>query len=99
MEYPEYEISTATIRDIMDKIPPEKHDLVIKDLVDMLRQYRAVFACLNAAADILSNGELSSSDLLQMPETIKWIDDGKHENEIILLCDDKTTHSIKFGEE
>lgn len=74
MEYPVYEISNATIKDIINKIPKEKWHLVMRDMQAMLEQMHGTIELLELSAEALG---IDSTELINMGETIDWIDDGK----------------------
>ena len=100
MEHDTYEISSQTIRDIMDTIPQDKWEHVLTDMSAILKQAKAVMTVIEAAGQHLIDENVKASDLIQMSETITWVDDGKHENEINFVDEnDKDIGGIKFGGE
>lgn len=97
MEYPVYEISNATIKDIINKIPKEKWHLVMRDMQAMLEQVHGTVELLKLSADAIG---VDSTDLIDMGDTIDWVDDGKCENEILFTDENnEKSGSIKFTEE
>ena len=101
MEHKTYEISAQTIIDIMNNIPKEKWEAVITDMADLLRQTKAVASMVELAVEHLEGEKVLFSEVMQMKETIRWVDDGKHENELGFLDandNEKPLGSIKFGE-
>ena len=80
-EYPTYEISNQTLKDIIDNIPEEKWDAVMVDLGAMLKQVSGTMKVIKTAAEVLG---LEPSEVVQLGETMTWVDDGKHENFISL---------------
>lgn len=94
MEYPVYEISNATIKDIINKIPKEKWHLVMRDMQAMLNQMHGTIEALKLSAEALG---IDSTELINMGETIDWVDDGKCENEILFTDqNDKQHGGLKF---
>lgn len=97
-KYKQYEISSKTIRDIMEKIPQEKWPFVIRDLEAMLNQTAATLSTVGALSNLLGLGA-KTSEIVQMKETIVWVDDGKCENKIEFTDhSDQKIGSIKFGD-
>ncbi|AUR90678.1 hypothetical protein NVP1149O_24 [Vibrio phage 1.149.O._10N.286.55.A12] len=80
-EYPTYEISNQTLKDIIDNIPEEKWDAVMVDLGAMLKQVSGTMKVIKTAAEVLG---LDPSEVVQLGETMTWVDDGKCENFISL---------------
>ena len=101
MQNKTYEISAQTIIDIMNNIPKEKWDAVITDMADLLKQTKVIASVFEVAIETQGGEKVPFSDLMQMKDTIQWIDDGKNENEIGFLDannNEKPIGSIKFGE-
>lgn len=97
MEYPTYEISNATIKDIINKIPKEKWHLVMRDMQAMLNQMHGTIELIKLSAEALG---VDSTDLIHMGETIDWVDDGKCENEINFTGENgEVAGGVKFTEE
>ena len=96
MEYPTYEISNATIKDIINKIPKEKWHLVMRDIQAMLNQMHGTIELIKFSAEALG---VDATDMIQIGDTIQWVDDGKCENEIKFSCDDGSEAGLKFTSE
>ena len=96
MENKEYKISNQTIKDIIDNIPKEKWASVMRDMEAMLNQVSGTIELIKVTAGALG---LESSELIDMGDSITWVDDGKCENEINFVDEDGNNHGgIKFGE-
>lgn len=96
MENKEYKISNQTIKDIIDNIPKEKWANVMRDMEAMLNQVSGTIELIKVTAEALG---LESSELINMGDSITWVDDGKCENEINFVDEDGNKHGgIKFGE-
>ncbi|CAH9013429.1 conserved hypothetical protein [Vibrio phage 455E52-1] len=80
-EYPTYEISNQTLKDIIDNIPEEKWDAVMVDLGAMLKQVSGTMKVIKTTAEVLG---IDPSEIIQLGETMTWVDDGKCENSIML---------------
>ncbi|CAM0042425.1 hypothetical protein VPHK435_0034 [Vibrio phage K435] len=80
-EYLTYEISNQTLKDIIDNIPEEKWDAVMVDLGAMLKQVSGTMKVIKTVAEVLG---LEPSEVVQLGETMTWVDDGKCENSIML---------------
>lgn len=78
-EYPTYEISNQTLKDIIDNIPEEKWDAALVDLGALLKQVSGTMQVIKTTAEVLG---LDPSEVVQLGETMKWVDDGKCENSI-----------------
>jgi hypothetical protein len=81
----QYKIRTATIKDIMDKIPPEKWDECIDEMRVALKQISATVDAIKLMTDALAkaSGEvINLSEVVQFPDEITWVDDGLGKNTI-----------------
>ena len=94
-EYPTYEISNQTLKDIIDNIPEEKWDAVMVDLGAMLKQVSGTMKVIKTAAEVLG---LDPSEVVQLGETMAWVDDGKCENSIMLQNDGDHVSEMTFKE-
>ena len=95
-EYPTYEISTQTLKDIIDNIPEEKWDAVMVDLCEMLKQVSGTMKVIKTTAKVLG---LDPSEVVQLGETMTWVDDGKCENSISFTdSDDAQVGEMTFKE-
>ncbi|AUS00762.1 hypothetical protein NVP1278O_27 [Vibrio phage 1.278.O._10N.286.54.E8] len=94
-EYPTYEISNQTLKDIIDNIPEEKWDAVMVDLGAMLKQVSGAMKVIKATAEVLG---LDPSEVVQIGETMTWVDDGKCENSIMLQYDGDHVSEMTFKE-
>lgn len=96
MEHKEYKISNQTIKDIINNIPKDKWTSVISDLQECLNQAGAVMELIGLVA---KESGLDTSEILDMGDTITWIDDGKCENEFNFVDQEGNQQgNIKFGE-
>lgn len=75
----EYELSTATIQDIMNKVPQEKWCDVLSELPEYMEQMQCTLNLMKITADALG---MDASALIERPETFTWVDDGKRDNTI-----------------
>ncbi|AUR98860.1 hypothetical protein NVP1256O_21 [Vibrio phage 1.256.O._10N.286.45.F8] len=95
-EYPTYEISNQTLTDIIDNIPEEKWDAVMVDLGAMLKQVSGTMKVIKATAEVLG---VDPSEIIQLGETMTWVDDGKCENSIAFTDgDDAQVGEMTFKE-
>ena len=78
-EYPTYEISNQTLKDIIDNIPEDKWDSVMVDLGEMLKQVSGTMKVIKTTAEVLG---IDPSEIIQLGDTMTWVDDGKCENSI-----------------
>ena len=101
MEHQQYEISSQTIKDIVDNVPMDKWEHVAQDLYDMLKQTKAIATVIQVTAEHLTGDDgVKMSDLVGFDETITWVDDGKHENEFNFVDEaGQKVENIKFGGE
>lgn len=75
----EYKLNSATIRDIIDKVPMEKWDEVIDEMKSMVNQTGAVVKLVGITAEAMG---MKASEVMQFPEEITWIDDGLGQNTV-----------------
>lgn len=80
-ESKQYEISTQTIKDIIDKVPQERWNDCLEEMKVALAQVAAVVEAIGVAAASMG---INPSDAIQYPETIKWVDDGLNQNTVRL---------------
>ena len=100
MSNKEYDISAQTLRDIVNNIPSDKWDLVMRDMSAMLVQAKSLIDLIEVAGQVVIDDSFKAADIIQLQESIKWVDDGKCENEIGFVDEDGNGHgSIKFGED
>lgn len=78
-EYPTYEISNQTLKDIIDNIPEDKWDSVMVDFGAMLKQASDTMKVIKTTAEVLG---IDPSEIIQLGDTMTWVDDGKCENSI-----------------
>lgn len=96
MENKKYEISNQTVKDIINNIPKEKWTYVMRDMEAMLNQVSGAIELIKVTAEALG---LESSELIDMGDSITWVDDGKCENEINFTDENGNDHGgVKFGE-
>lgn len=79
-EVKEYELSGKFMQDVMEKVPPEKWDLVLDEMKDALRQFGSVIDMLNAVGE-----SIKQHPELKFPDTITWRDDNGAGNEMHVL--------------
>lgn len=87
----EYEISTKTIQEIIDKVPKDKWFLVIDEMKKALEQFTPVIDMINEI------GKTQNVGLSYFPDTLTWVDDGKCENTLIIEEPDGQSLSIVYG--
>jgi hypothetical protein len=79
MEDKKYKLSTTTLKDIIDKIPPEKWDEVFGEMIDAVKQIKGTMDAVSMMVEAISeaSGEsVNMSEVLKFPDEITWIDDG-----------------------
>jgi len=75
----QYELSTQTIKDIMDKVPRERWNDCLDEMKVALAQVAAVVDVIRVAAESMG---VNPSEVIQYPSTIKWVDDGLNQNTV-----------------
>jgi hypothetical protein len=95
MEYPEYEVSNQTLKDIINNIPEDKWDAVMFDLGAMLKQVSGTMKVIKATAEVLN---VDPTDVVQLGDTMTWVDDGKCENSIAFTNGEEEVAEMKFTE-
>lgn len=91
----EYEISNQTIKDIINNIPKDKWSYVMRDMEAMLHQVSGTIGLIKVAAEAMG---VDPTEMIDMGDTITWVDDGKCENQINLVDEDDNNVGIKFTE-
>lgn len=82
----EYELSGKFMQDVMEKVPPEKWDIVLDEMKDALRQFKGFIDVIKAAGEAIEQ-----HPELKFPDTITWRDDNGAGNELHLSAKDEIT--------
>ena len=85
-----YEIKT--LRDMVEKVPPEKIDAFVEDLRRALRGLGPVRNLLDAVAESMTDGEVE--EITGWDGTMTWIDDG--ENKSVYRVNDDNGDDFEF---
>lgn len=72
-----YEISSETIKDVINKVPPDRWDDCLDELKSVFDHLAAVIGVINEGAQTLG---VTAADVAGIKSTITWIDDGRREH-------------------
>lgn len=91
------ELSAATINDIMEKVPQDKWETVISELLPYMSQLKRTIDLMKATAKVMN---VDVELLIDRPDSFTWVDDGKRDNEFKLHDSETDSHigSIEFKE-
>jgi hypothetical protein len=74
----------STLRDVFEKVPPEKVRLCLREVAEGMEQAHALRDLVFGSAE-----ELGGNAAVFWPDECEWIDDGK-EDKTIAIVDDST---------
>lgn len=79
----------STLRDVFEKVPPEKMRLCLREMADAMEQAHALRDLILGSAE-----ELGENDGVFWPDECEWIDDGKEDKTIAIVSG--STDKVEF---
>jgi hypothetical protein len=79
----------STLRDVFEKVPPEKVLLCLREIAEGMEQAHALRDLVVGSAE-----ELGGNAVVFWPDECEWIDDGKEDKTIAIV--DASTDRIEF---
>jgi len=85
------EYQLTTIKDIFDKIPPDRIDVLMAELTTIIKRAQAVTNLMKVVSKDVTGKEIG----IVFPDTITWNDDGKGSIKIHIQAHKKTLMTVE----